>query len=158
MHWKRADDLGFVLLQERKTNRLKDFLVVAPQLGVTHFMIFTRTEANTNLRICRVPRGPTLTFRVDEYSLAKDCRALQKAPRTSDSDYLSSPLLVLNNFKQEGKQFKLMAAMLQNMFPAIDVQTVSKKVHVHPFGTGYSYITLLDEIVTNTSCAAIQLQ
>lgn len=127
MHWKRADDLGFVLLQERKTNRLKDFLVVAPQLGVTHFMIFTRTEANTNLRICRVPRGPTLTFRVDEYSLAKDCRALQKAPRTSDSDYLSSPLLVLNNFKQEGKQFKLMAAMLQNMFPAIDVQTVSEK-------------------------------
>ncbi|KAJ8663183.1 hypothetical protein O0I10_001360 [Lichtheimia ornata] len=111
-------------LKERKTNRLKDFLVVAPQLGVTHFMIFTRTEANTNLRICRVPRGPTLTFRVDEYSLAKDCRALQKAPRTSDSDYLASPLLVLNNFKQEGKQFKLMAAMLQNMFPAIDVQTM----------------------------------
>ncbi|KAI9314268.1 Brix domain-containing protein [Dichotomocladium elegans] len=111
-------------LKERKANRLKDFVMVAPQLGVTHFMIFSRTEKSTNLRIARVPRGPTLTFRVDEYSLTKDCLRLQKSPRTNKSDYLTSPLLVLNNFKQEGKQFKLMSAMLQNMFPSIDVQTM----------------------------------
>ncbi|KAL1935023.1 hypothetical protein VTP01DRAFT_4163 [Rhizomucor pusillus] len=111
-------------LKERRTNRLKDFVAVAGELGVTHFLIFSRTETNTNLRICRVPRGPTLTFRVMEYALAKDCLALQKTPKTSNLDYVSSPLLVLNNFKQEGKQFKLITAMLQNMFPAIDVQTM----------------------------------
>lgn len=97
---------------------------MAGQLGVSHFMIFSRTEKNTNLRICRAPRGPTLTFRVAEYALAKDCLALQKTPKTSDIEYRQCPLLVLNNFKQEGKEFKVMTAMLQNMFPAIDVQTV----------------------------------
>ncbi|KAG0170384.1 hypothetical protein DFQ28_009128 [Apophysomyces sp. BC1034] len=111
-------------LKERRTNRLKDFVVVAGQLGVSHFMIFSRTEKNTNLRICRAPRGPTLTFRVAEYALAKDCLSLQKAPKTSDIEYRQSPLLVLNNFKQEGKEFKVMTAMLQNMFPSIDVQTM----------------------------------
>ncbi|KAI8144861.1 Brix domain-containing protein [Fennellomyces sp. T-0311] len=111
-------------LRERRTNRLKDFVMVAGQLGITHFLIFSRTEANVNLRIARVPRGPTLTFRVAEYALAKDCLALQKQPKTSSAKHESSPLLVLNNFKQEGKQFKVMTAMLQNMFPSIDVQTV----------------------------------
>lgn len=99
--------------------------MVAGQLGVTHFVIFSRTEKNVNLRICRVPRGPTLTFRVVEYALAKDCLALQRNPKTSDTEYRTSPLIVLNNFQQPGKEFKVMTAMLQNMFPSIDVQTVT---------------------------------
>ncbi|KAG0743315.1 hypothetical protein G6F57_001037 [Rhizopus arrhizus] len=111
-------------LRERRSNRLKDFVMVAGQLGVTHFVIFSRTEKNINLRICRVPRGPTLTFRVVEYVLAKDCLALQKNPKTSDIEYRTSPLIVLNNFQQSGKEFKVMTAMLQNMFPSIDIQTM----------------------------------
>ncbi|KAG1452640.1 hypothetical protein G6F56_007763 [Rhizopus delemar] len=111
-------------LKERRSNRLKDFVMVAGQLGVSHFVIFSRTEKNINLRIARVPRGPTLTFRVVDYSLAKDCLALQKNPKTSDVEYRTSPLIVLNNFQQEGKEFKVMTAMLQNMFPSIDVQTM----------------------------------
>ncbi|KAI8059445.1 Brix domain-containing protein [Gongronella butleri] len=111
-------------LRERRTNKLKDFVAVAGQLGVTNFMIFSRTEKHVNLRICRVPRGPTLSFRVLDYALTKDCLALQKHPHTSDMDFRTSPLLVLNNFRQEGKEFKVMSAMLQNMFPAIDVQTM----------------------------------
>jgi ribosome biogenesis protein SSF1/2 len=98
--------------------------MVAGQLGVTHFLIFSRTEKNVNLRIARVPRGPTLTFRVAEYALAKDCLALQKNPKTSDVEYHKSPLLVLNNFQQPGKEFKVMTVMLQNMFPSVDVQTM----------------------------------
>lgn len=111
-------------LRERRSNRLKDFVMVAGQLGVTHFLIFSRTEKNVNLRIARVPRGPTLTFRVAEYALAKDCLALQKNPKTSDVEYHKSPLLVLNNFQQPGKEFKVMTVMLQNMFPSVDVQTM----------------------------------
>ncbi|KAI7908331.1 Brix domain-containing protein [Cokeromyces recurvatus] len=111
-------------LRERRSNRLKDFVMVAGQLGVTHFLIFSRTEKKINLRIARVPRGPTLTFRVAEYALAKDCLALQKNPKTSDIVYHKSPLLVLNNFQQSGKEFKVMTVMLQNMFPAVDIQTM----------------------------------
>lgn len=111
-------------LRERRSNRLKDFVSVAGQLGVTHFLIFSRTEKNVNLRISRVPRGPTLTFRVAEYALAKDCLALQKNPKTSDVEYHKCPLLVLNNFQQPGKEFKVMTVMLQNMFPPVDIQTM----------------------------------
>lgn len=45
---------------------------MAGPLGVSHMMIFTLTEAaNVHLRIARVPAGPTLTFRVERYSLMK---------------------------------------------------------------------------------------
>lgn len=105
--------------------------MVAGQLGVTHFLVFSRTEKNVNLRIARVPRGPTLTFRVVDYALAKDCLALQKHPKTSDTEYHKSPLLVLNNFQQSGKEFKVMTVMLQNMFPSVDVQTVSVFINIY---------------------------
>ncbi|KAJ1932721.1 rRNA-binding ribosome biosynthesis protein, partial [Linderina macrospora] len=109
-------------LKERKTNKIKDYVAVASQLGLTHLMIFSQTEVGTNMRVGRIPRGPTLSFRVNKYSLAKDCLRLQKLPRTSGTEYKSSPLVILNNFAGEskGKEFKLMTAMLQNLFPAIN--------------------------------------
>ncbi|RUP10413.1 Brix domain-containing protein [Jimgerdemannia flammicorona] len=80
-------------LRERKNNKLKDFIMVAGQLGVTHFLIVSRTEAGTNLRIARVPRGPTLTFRVVTYSLARDVLALQKNPHSPGAEFHTSPLV-----------------------------------------------------------------
>ncbi|KAJ2957950.1 hypothetical protein NQZ79_g6412 [Umbelopsis isabellina] len=111
-------------LRERKTNRLRDFVMVAGQLGVSHFLVFSRTEKGTNMRIARVPRGPTLTFKVEQYALSKDVLSLQRNPKSPGVEFLTSPLLVLNNFNQEGKQFKLMTTMFQNMFPSINVQTM----------------------------------
>ncbi|RUS24644.1 Brix domain-containing protein [Jimgerdemannia flammicorona] len=111
-------------LRERKNNKLKDFIMVAGQLGVTHFLIVSRTEAGTNLRIARVPRGPTLTFRVVTYSLARDVLALQKNPHSPGAEFHTSPLLVLNNFGADKKEFKLMTSMFQNLFPPINVQTM----------------------------------
>ncbi|KAJ9104766.1 hypothetical protein QFC19_003907 [Naganishia cerealis] len=59
-------------LRERTAARLRDYLVMAGPLGVTHMMIFTLTEAaNVHLRVARIPAGPTLTFRVERYSLMK---------------------------------------------------------------------------------------
>lgn len=45
-------------------NTLKDFVHVGAPLGITHFIFFTSTEASTNLKIARIPRGPTLSFKV----------------------------------------------------------------------------------------------
>jgi ribosome biogenesis protein SSF1/2 len=104
--------------------------MVAGQLGVSHFMVFSRTEKGTNMRIARVPRGPTLTFKVEQYALSKDVLALQRTPKSPGVEFLTSPLLVLNNFNQDGKQFKLMTTMFQNMFPSINVQTVSSPISV----------------------------
>ncbi|KAG9288195.1 hypothetical protein G9A89_020501 [Geosiphon pyriformis] len=111
-------------LRERKKNRLKDFVSVAGQLGVTHFLIFTRTEYGTNLRIARSPRGPTLCFQVTKYSLIRDVLGLQATPKSPGAEYHTSPLLVLNNFGGDSKQMKLLTAMFQNMFPPINVKTM----------------------------------
>jgi len=111
--------------QERKNNRLRDFVAVAGPLGVTHFVIMSRTEHGTNMRIARVPRGPTLSFQVKTYSLAKDISAMQKTPKSPGLEFQVAPLLVLNNFG-DSNEMKLMSTVFQNMFPPINIQTVRK--------------------------------
>ncbi|KAG5460984.1 MAG: Brix domain-containing protein [Olpidium bornovanus] len=80
-------------LRERSANRLKDFVNVAAQLGVTHFLMFSRTDAGTNLRIARAPRGPTVVFRVCSYSLARDVLGAQRKPKSPGSEFHFAPLV-----------------------------------------------------------------
>ncbi|KAG0042547.1 hypothetical protein BGZ83_000342 [Gryganskiella cystojenkinii] len=110
-------------LRERKNNRLRDFVAVAGPLGVTHFVILSRTEHGTNMRIARLPRGPTLNFQVKSYSLAKDITAMQKTPKSPGLEFQVAPLLVLNNFG-DSNEMKLMSTVFQNMFPPINIQTM----------------------------------
>ncbi|PWA02928.1 hypothetical protein BB558_000924 [Smittium angustum] len=114
-------------LRERKTNKLRDYLMVAGQYGVTQFVLFSQSAMGTNMKIATLPRGPTLTFRVKQYALSKDCRALLKNPKSLGSEFKTSPLLILNNFganEERGVQFKLMTTVFQNMFPSIDPSTM----------------------------------
>ncbi|OLY79575.1 Suppressor of SWI4 1-like protein [Smittium mucronatum] len=109
-------------LKERKSNKLRDFLMVSGQYGVSHFILFSQSMVGTNMKIGTAPRGPTLTFRVKQYSLAKDCRALQKNPKAPGSELNTSPLMILNNFGNEDNkiQFKLMKTVFQSLFPSIN--------------------------------------
>ena len=59
-------------MKERTRNKLKDFLTMAPALGVTHLLAFTLTDVAPSMRIVRLSAGPTLSFRVERYSLSKD--------------------------------------------------------------------------------------
>ncbi|CAG8506515.1 5183_t:CDS:2 [Diversispora eburnea] len=106
---------------KRKHNKVKDFLSVAGQIGVTQFLIFTQTDNGTNLRLARTPRGPTLCFRVLKYSLIGDVLSTQINPKSPKSEFKTSPLVVLNNFGGEENHMKLMTSMLQNMFPSINI-------------------------------------
>ena len=124
-------------LKNTKKNNLKDFITIAGPLHVTHLMIFSETENAGYLKMMRLPRGPTLQFRIEEFSLNKDVVSGLKKPSTNLKQFLHQPLLVLNGFHlnaQEGdvdsKQkmhHKLMATMFQNMFPSINVA----KVHLN---------------------------
>jgi ribosome biogenesis protein SSF1/2 len=80
-------------LRERRANKLKDYLTMAGPLGVTHMLLFSRTEQGTNLRIARTPHGPTLHFKIHSYSLCKDVKRHQKAPKESVNDFLNPPLV-----------------------------------------------------------------
>ncbi|XP_061469714.1 suppressor of SWI4 1 homolog isoform X1 [Rhineura floridana] len=112
-------------LKVRKKNSLKDFVAVAGPLGVTHFLVFTKTPTSINLKLFRLPGGPTLTFRVIQYSLIKDVVSSLKRHRMHEQQFTHHPLLVLNNFGLQGMHIKVMATMLQNMFPSINVHRVN---------------------------------
>jgi ribosome biogenesis protein SSF1/2 len=113
-------------LDVKRTNKLKDFLGVAAPLGITHFIVATSSTVGSHLRFMRVPRGPTLTFRLHEYSLVNDVIAVRRRPVTpSNTTYLNPPLMVLNNFTDTTrKEVALMAVAFQNMFPVINVGKV----------------------------------
>ena len=121
-------------LQPRKLNVMKDFVAIAGPLKVTHFLTFTKSPNDVLLRLMRIPRGPTLYFKVLKYSLMKDVESSLKKPKTFLSQYVQSPLLILNGFQKLNKSddasenenpFKLCATMLQNMFPSLNIHKVS---------------------------------
>lgn len=82
-------------MQEKKRNNLKDFLNVAGPMGVTHFLILSKTEAAPYLKVARTPQGPTLTFKINEYSLASDVAQSQLRPRCPKDLFKNSPLVNL---------------------------------------------------------------
>jgi ribosome biogenesis protein SSF1/2 len=112
-------------LQEKRANKMKDYAAVASQLGVSHLLLYSQTAANVVMRVARAPNGPTLHFHVTEYSLAAQIRANQKRPHENASNYLTPPLVVLNNFGTATEQHvKLMKVSFQHMFPSVNVKTM----------------------------------
>lgn len=123
-----------VNLRERKTNKLKDFIVMAGPLGVSDLFIFNQSEetGNISLRIGKMPRGPTLQFKINTYSLMKDVRLILKHPKSVGRDSIemrNPPLLVLNGFLSKMNELehheKLMITVFQNMFPPIQPQSTN---------------------------------
>uniref|UniRef100_A0A7N0V0E3 Brix domain-containing protein n=1 Tax=Kalanchoe fedtschenkoi TaxID=63787 RepID=A0A7N0V0E3_KALFE len=103
-------------LKEKKRNSPKDFLNVAGPMGVTHFMILSKTTTGPYLRVARTPQGPTLTVKVKDYTLAVDVARSQLRPRC--------PQIVLSGFGTGEQHLKIATIMFQNIFPAIDINTV----------------------------------
>ncbi|XP_051905401.1 suppressor of SWI4 1 homolog [Hippocampus zosterae] len=112
-------------LKVKKKNVLKDFVAVAGPIGVTHFIIFSKTPSCINMRLARLPKGPMLYFKVLKYTLVKDVVSSLKKHRMHGQQFTHHPLLILNNFGSDGMHIKLMATMFQNMFPSINVHKVS---------------------------------
>ncbi|AJV11979.1 BMC_2a_G0011840.mRNA.1.CDS.1 [Saccharomyces cerevisiae] len=121
-----------VKLKERKSNKLKDFVVMCGPLGVTHLFMFTQSEktGNVSLKIARTPQGPTVTFQVLDYSLGRDIKKFLKRPKSlNNDDVLNPPLLVLNGFStskrsdeddQDVNLEKVIVSMFQNIFPPLN--------------------------------------
>ncbi|EEH04851.1 brix domain-containing protein c [Histoplasma capsulatum G186AR] len=124
-------------LKERKSNKLKDYTVMTGPLGVTHLLLFSKSSiGNTSLRLALAPRGPTLHFRIENYSLCKDVIKALKHPKGSDKLHRTHPLLVMNNFmspktddetpslKAVPKHLEsLTTTVFQSLFPPISPQT-----------------------------------
>lgn len=112
-------------LQVRKKNSLKDCVAVAGPLGVTHFLILSKTDSSIYLKLMRLPGGPTLTFQINKYTLVRDVVSSLRRHRMHEQQFTHPPLLVLNSFGPHGMHVKLMATMFQNLFPSINVHKVN---------------------------------
>lgn len=112
-------------LKEKNSNKLKDYLALAGPFRISHLMVVTSTEKHTNLKICKLPRGPTLSFHINQFALMSDVAASLAHPKSFGGLlYSSSPLLVLNNMPTDRNEYHLLTVALQNMFPSINVSDV----------------------------------
>ncbi|KAJ7074224.1 Brix domain-containing protein [Mycena amicta] len=116
-------------LRERSRNKLKDYLTLAPALQVTHLMAFTLTDVAPSMRIVRLSSGPTLSFRIERYSLMKDILNTSRRARSIGLEYLSPPLLVLASFPPPSPttppHLTLLMKSFQSLFPPLSPQTIA---------------------------------
>lgn len=117
-------------LHVMKRNSVRDFVSVASIFHVQNMLILTSTEKSAYLRFCKLPRGPTLTYKLLNYTLRKDVVASQRKPCSNPDLYLRAPLVIMKSFNEkvegdEEHQFdqnELQTIMWQGLFPSIDVR------------------------------------
>ncbi|CAG0915563.1 unnamed protein product [Notodromas monacha] len=116
-------------LKVKKSNSIKDFLQIAGIFSVNAMTILSQTERGVNMKIGRIPRGPSVTFRVKEYALARDVRSSIKRPLVYERLDMFPPLLVLSGFGAGGDKnhLLLISKIFQGMFPTINVTNVELK-------------------------------
>lgn len=118
-------------LKESQRNTIKDFLSAAGIFGVSHMMLLTQTEIANYLRIIKNPRGPTLSFKINNYTLARDViKFVQETKKNSkifSTTLQTAPLLIMNGFssRPEGDPMKIVSLMIQSMFPPLKVQSMN---------------------------------
>ncbi|KAJ0231423.1 Peter Pan-like protein [Hirschfeldia incana] len=111
-------------LKEKKRNTLRDFLNVSGPMGVTHFLMLKKTASALSLRVATTPQGPTLTFKIHQYSLASDIAQSQTRPRCPPDLFKNPPLIVLAGFGTQEPHLKLATKMFQKIFPDLDANTI----------------------------------
>lgn len=125
-------------LKVRRENVVKDFVSIASTLNVTHIVMFTTTSKAVYLRLIRLPRGPTLTYRIRGFTNARMVRASLRRPMLYDSLFRKQPLMIMNGFthdkttcngtgssKHSDLELKLQASMWRNLFPAFDMESIN---------------------------------
>ena len=86
---------------------------------VSHLAMFTKTTRGHYLKLGRFPRGPTITFSIENYVLGKDVRSSLKRQVTYAKQYAQHALLIMNNFggNEEGKSLELVESCFKIYFP-----------------------------------------
>ncbi|PPQ74206.1 hypothetical protein CVT26_004497 [Gymnopilus dilepis] len=116
-------------LKERNRNKLKDFLTIGPALQVSHLLAFTLTARAPSLRLIKLSDGPTLSFRVERYSLMKDVLNTSRRARSVGMEYLTPPLLVLASFPPPSPttppHLPLLMKSFQSLFPPLAPNSLS---------------------------------
>jgi ribosome biogenesis protein SSF1/2 len=122
--------LNFTDSTDSKTTLQQYATSLALPMGISHILQFRQKEHRCNLRLARMPEGPTLSFRVERFSLTRHIQQLQKRPIAFTGSLTTKPpITVTNNFGDHtaAPHIKLLRITFQNLFPQVNVSTVKLK-------------------------------
>lgn len=80
-------------LRERRKNKIKDFVSLSAMFHVSHMCVFNKTSNRLSFKVARLPKGPTLTFRVHQFTLAKDVLSSLKKQYVNEVMFKHAPLV-----------------------------------------------------------------
>ena len=120
-------------LKESTSNSIKDFLSLVDIYGLSHMMMFTNTEKNSYLRLAKMPKGPTITFKIKSYCLSSDIfqNGKNKKPLTKNFDHI--PIIIMNGFNNSNinekydMPLKTISMMFQSFFPPLNLTEIQMK-------------------------------
>ncbi|XP_065319008.1 protein Peter pan-like isoform X1 [Gordionus sp. m RMFG-2023] len=112
-------------LKVRSSNTFKDFVSIAGTFHIHHIISFSMTETAYNMRICRVPHGPTLFFKLIGATLAREVDQLIRKPIKNKALFSDHPLLIMSGFNKLDMHHKILSNTFQNMIPSIDIIKVN---------------------------------
>ena len=74
--------------------KMKDILAATKNFGVANLMFLTSKEKGNYLKLLKVPCGPTITFKIEKYSLSKDLQKLILRNKTINCNQLGVPMVI----------------------------------------------------------------
>ncbi|KAL0239195.1 hypothetical protein PCE1_004886 [Barthelona sp. PCE] len=126
-------------LKFRKSNTLNDLVKLSVPLKISHMLVLSTPREGATLKFLRLQDGPSLIFRVKQYSNMSDIARSQKRPVLGSTRYITPALCILNGFKRrqvfKGKTdgyirmsedvLAIVSRTIQNSFPPIKVNEIS---------------------------------
>mmetsp|Transcript_14036 Transcript_14036/g.26293 ORF Transcript_14036/g.26293 Transcript_14036/m.26293 type:complete len:300 (+) Transcript_14036:47-946(+) len=104
-------------IQEGSKQTLGDILEAAEANQASNLLLFTCTENSTYLKAVCLPTGPTVTYKVDKFSLASDvCRSAAKKVALQ-KDFNSKAVLISQGLTSDLTKV-IFEALLPNLDPA----------------------------------------
>lgn len=80
-------------LRERRKNKIKDFVSLSSVFHVSHMVIFNKSVNQLSFKVARLPKGPTLNFKIHQFTLARDVLASMKKQYFNDTAFKHAPLV-----------------------------------------------------------------
>lgn len=80
-------------LRERRNNKIKDFVSLSSMFHVSHMCIFNKAANQLSFKAARLPKGPTLTFKVHQFTLSRDVLSSLKKQYFNETAFKHSPLV-----------------------------------------------------------------
>jgi ribosome biogenesis protein SSF1/2 len=100
---------------------LKDLLSLSKTSQVDNLLFLTSTTASSYMKAIKLPKGPTLTFKIDQFSLSHDVRTALKKHVRLQPDFKAPPLLVMRGVSE------LPALLFKSMFSSMELDSIKLK-------------------------------